>query len=89
MIGLIGIILAGIAIIIGTLNNDNMSIIEKNVGEDAIEEILISFEFLAFISAIEVVIFFILYLILYSQEYLWNKTIFYFVLHLLSAGHPY
>ena len=30
MIGLIGIILAGIAIIIGTLNNDNMSIIEKN-----------------------------------------------------------
>ena len=59
MIGLIGIILAGIAIIIGTLNNDNMSIIEKNVGEDAIEEILISFEFLAFISAIEVVIFFI------------------------------
>ena len=79
MIGLIGIILAGIAIIIGTLNNDNMSIIEKNVGEDAIEEILISFEFLAFISAIEVVIFFILYLILYSQEYLWNKTIFYLI----------
>lgn len=83
MIGVIGIILAGISIIVGTLNKENMKLIEHLNGKGTIEEILISFEFIAFISAIQVVMFFAIYLVLHSNKYLLNKTLFYIIMAII------
>lgn len=84
LIGMIGIILAGVAIIIGLLDRDIVKKIEELNGEDSVDKILISFEFLAFIIGIEIIIFFLIHIILYSPKSLPPIYIFYTIFAILS-----
>lgn len=83
LIGMIGIILAGISIVISSINKENRKVIEKLNGEDTIEELLVSFEFLAFIVGIQTLVYFCLYLILYSDISIIPKLPFYIIVSLL------
>ena len=83
LIGMIGIILAGISIVISSINKENRKVIEKLNGEDTIEELLVSFEFLAFIVGIQILVYFCLYIILYSDISILPKVPFYIIIALL------
>ncbi|WP_419750628.1 hypothetical protein [Terrisporobacter petrolearius] len=83
LIGMIGIILAGISIVICSINKENRKVIERLNGENTLEELLVSFEFLAFIVGIQILVYFCLYLILYSELPLLPKLPFYIIVILL------
>lgn len=68
LIGMLGIILAGIAIIVGILNRDSISSIEKLNPKKSIQSVLVSFEFLVFNIGIGIFLFLLLNLILYSEQ---------------------
>lgn len=84
LIGMLGIILAGIAIIVGVLNKDVLKSIEKINGKDAVKPILSSFEFLAFNTGLGVMVFFLIDLILYSPKGLVGEFTFYLILAVIS-----
>lgn len=84
LIGLLGVILAGISIIISSLNNNNMRKIEEINGEGTIESILCSFEFLAFIVGIQIITFFMLYLYLYTTNMKITKMLFYILVIIIA-----
>ena len=79
LIGMIGIILAGIAVIIGLLNKDAFNEIEKINGKNSVDKVLVSFEFLTFIIGTQIIIFFLTYIILYSPFNLPPQIIFYLI----------
>lgn len=80
LIGLLGVILAGISIVISSLNKNNMKKIEEINGDGTIEKILSSFEFLAFMIGIQVISFFIIYISLFSGIVINTKLLFYILL---------
>lgn len=84
LIGMIGIILAGIAIIIGVLNKEIKVQIEKANGADSIERILTSFAFLTFIIGLQIVMFFMIYIALYSPNKVFPTIMFYCSIGLIS-----
>lgn len=84
LIGMLGIILAGIAIIIGVLNNNIVKSIEKLNDKGSIQKVLVSFEFLAFNIGIGILIFFLIHIILYSHKGIIPEFPFYFVLIIIS-----
>ncbi|CEQ14862.1 hypothetical protein [Paraclostridium sordellii] len=77
LIGMLGIILAGIAFMTSSLNKENMESIEKINGSNSIEKVLVSFEFLAFLVGIQVIEFFTIYIILFSTLNLVGEITFY------------
>lgn len=79
LIGVLGIILAGISIITSSLNKKNINLIEKINGEDVVERILTSFEFLAFLIGVQIVSFFIIYMSLFSSYSIPSKLLFYMI----------
>lgn len=79
LIGVLGIILAGISIITSTLNKKNINLIEKVNGKDVVEKILTSFEFLAFLIGVQIVSFFIIYMSLFSSYSIPSKLLFYMI----------
>lgn len=83
LIGMLGIILAGIAFMTSSLNKENMNLIEKVNGPDSIEKVLVSFEFLAFMVGIQVVVFFGIYIILFSNLDLIGRIYFYILLGII------
>lgn len=85
LIGMLGIILAGLAIVISILNNEIVHKIEDEVErkegiKNAVSRILASFEFLAFTISIWIFLFFIINISLYSKETLINVFFFYSLL---------
>ncbi|WP_432664186.1 hypothetical protein R9X47_27100 [Wukongibacter baidiensis] len=84
LIGMIGIILAGIALMLGLINKDIKRAMEKANGKGVIEGILVSFEFLAFIVAVEIALFFSLYILIYSPKELIPYFLFLPLLALVS-----
>ncbi|WPC42380.1 hypothetical protein [Clostridium sp. JS66] len=84
LIGMIGIILAGIAVIISMLNKNVTKEIERLNGKDSVDEILVSFEFLTFIIGIQIITFFLTYIILYSPLSLPTEKLFYLIFAVLS-----
>ncbi|WP_208592310.1 hypothetical protein [Gracilibacillus suaedae] len=85
LLGLLGIILAGVAIIISVFNKNTLKKI-KEIGEDKdfINKILISFEFLAFNTGIGILLFLIMHLSLYSQIQLVGKFNLYLIFSVLT-----
>lgn len=82
LIGMLGIILAGLAIVISMLNNEMVKEIEKQVEKKegkkhAISRILTSFEFLAFTISIWIFLILIINITLYSKDNLINGFLFY------------
>jgi len=84
LIGMLGIILAGIAIIVSVLNKDTLNSIEKKNGKGSIHRVLISFEFLIFNIGIGIFLFFLLNLILSSDQKLIPIYWFYFAIAIIS-----
>jgi hypothetical protein len=84
LIGMLGIILAGIAIIVSVLNKDSLSSIEKINEKGSIQRVLVSFEFLIFNIGIGIFVFFLINLILYSHQKMIPIFWFYFVLAVIS-----
>ena len=85
LIGLIGIILAGVAIIISVFNKKLLITIEKlNTESNFINKILISFEFLAFNIGIGIGFFLIVHFSLYTKLELIPKAPFYVMLALAT-----
>lgn len=80
LIGMIGIILAGISIVISSISRENRKAIESLNGKDTVERLLVSFEFLAFIVGMQILIYFCMYLILYSDINILPKIPFYFII---------
>lgn len=83
LIGMLGIILAGIGLMIGILNKDVVDEIERLNGKGSIDQVLVSFEFIAFLIGIQIFSFFSLYIILYSPRYLPPEVIFYAVVAII------
>ncbi|WP_026477579.1 hypothetical protein [Alkaliphilus transvaalensis] len=79
LIGLIGILLAGMAFIASILTEDKRKIINKVNRSGSLESILVSFEFLAFIIGIQVFAFFFLYLLLHSPKEVIVSWLFYII----------
>jgi len=79
LIGLIGILLAGMAFITSLLSEDKRIIINKVSKPGSIESILVSFEFLAFIIGIQVFEFFFIYLAIHSPKEIITELLFYLV----------
>lgn len=84
LIGMLGIILAGLAIIVGLLNKETIHSIEKHNDKLSLQKTLISFEFLSFNIGIGIFIFVIIHLILYSKQSLINTILFYFILAIVT-----
>ena len=80
LIGMLGIILAGISIMTSSLNRDNMKLMEILNDKYVTERVLVSFEFLAFLIGIQVIVFFNIYLILHSSMNLIPKPSLYFII---------
>lgn len=79
LIGMLGTILAGIALIISVLGRSTVKMIEKVNGPNKIEEILVSFEFLAFNIGIAIIIMFLIHFSLYSTHNLISIIPFYII----------
>ena len=84
LMGMLGIILAGLAIIVGVLNKESIKSIEKHNGKGSIQGALISFEFLAFNIGIGIFAFLLLNLVLYSDKDLISFSFFYFIVAMVS-----
>ncbi len=84
LIGIIGILLAGISIVTGTISKEVQKIICKLNDKDSIERILISFEFIAFIIGFQIVAFIAIYLSLFSPEAVVNKYAFYAIFAVMT-----
>ncbi|KUO71449.1 MAG: hypothetical protein APF81_09060 [Desulfosporosinus sp. BRH_c37] len=83
-IGMIGIILAGIAVIVGKLEVNVVKLIEEINGKGTVEKILVSFEFLAFNIGIGIFTFLLLHIILYSNKPLICIGLFYTMFGLIT-----
>jgi hypothetical protein len=59
-IGIIGFSLSGMAIMLGLFNKKQIQTIEKHNGQGVIEDIMSSYAFLSFVSAINIFLFVIL-----------------------------
>jgi hypothetical protein len=68
LIGLIGILLTGITFISSLLTEDKRVFINNISKPGSIENILVSFEFLSFISGIQIFEYFITYILLHSPK---------------------
>lgn len=79
LIGMLGIILAGLAIIVGVLNKESINSIEKHNGKGSIQSALVSFEFLAFNIGIGIFLFVLINLVLYSDRDLITPCLFYVI----------
>jgi hypothetical protein len=79
LLGMLSIILAGIAIIIGMLNKDINNKIKELNEKDIMGEVLASFVFIAFLIAIELTVFYLIYLLLYSQITIGSEYLFYII----------
>lgn len=84
LIGMLGFVLAGIAIIISTLKKDVVKKIEQVNGKGKVEQILSSFEFLTLNISISIVLFYIVYLMLGSPSKLVSSGIFNCMVFFLS-----
>lgn len=84
LIGLIGILLAGMSFFASMLTEDKRKIINKVSKPGSVESILVSFEFLAFIIGFQVFEFFFIYITLYSPKVVIAEWLFYIVI-LLST----
>ncbi|MFJ7932114.1 hypothetical protein [Peribacillus sp. NPDC096448] len=84
LIGMLGFVLAGIAIITSTLKKDVVKKIEQVNGKGTIEQILSSFEFLAINISISIVLFYVVYLMLYSPSKLIGTGFFNCMVFLIS-----
>ncbi|MFK7693318.1 hypothetical protein [Paenibacillus sp. HJGM_3] len=84
LIGMLGTILAGIAIIIGILQKDIVKLITKLNGVKSIHNILVSFEFLAFNIGVGIILFYFLHFILYSTEELVSELVFYLIVFFVA-----
>lgn len=83
LIGVLGIIIAGVTIIFSLLNKKIVKEIEK-VSKRSVQNLFISFEFLAFNVGIAIFLFFLVHVSLYSNLPLLNELIFYFIVLFLS-----
>ncbi|AGF54768.1 hypothetical protein HMT_4 [Clostridium phage HM T] len=79
LLAMIGIILAGVAFILGLLDDEFKNSIKNVVTGDPIKEIMLSFEFLTINLGFGSVIFFTEHFFLYSNIYI-NKYTFYIIL---------
>lgn len=84
LIGMLGLVLSGIAIIIGVLDKAVTKKIKELNGEESINRILLSFEFIAFNIGLLIVIFFLVYVFLFSDKVATNVIVFYAVVAILS-----
>ncbi|RWZ59855.1 hypothetical protein EQV77_00735 [Halobacillus fulvus] len=89
LIGVLGVIIAGVAIIISVLKKEIIETIEsinKNKSGNKLDigQLLVSFEFLAFNVGIGIFFYLSMYFILFSPYQLVNKFIFYTLLFVLS-----
>lgn len=82
-IGMLGTILAGLAIIIGILQKKVIDAIERLNGKGSVYNILISFEFLAFNIGLGILLFYTLNLGLYSPKEILPKFTFYILAFLV------
>jgi hypothetical protein len=80
LIGMLGTILAGIAIIISILNKDVIKLIENLNSKKSIQKVLVSFEFLAFNIIMGIILYYILHFVLYVPKPLVPLIIFYLIL---------
>lgn len=76
-IGMLGTILAGLAIIIGILQKKVIDSIERLNGKGSVYNVLISFEFLAFNISLAILLFYALNLGLYNPKEILPKFTFY------------
>lgn len=76
-IGVLGFILTGIAMITAMLNNEVCKKIEAICGEDSLRKILCSFEFIAFVVSVLIVVLFTVYLSFFSDLSLFDSLSFY------------
>ncbi|MTI62130.1 MAG: hypothetical protein FH762_19465 [Firmicutes bacterium] len=84
LFGLLGLILAGIAIFIGVLDKDIRKIIEKiNNKNNKIDKVLFSFGFLSLVIVSEIIIFITVYILLYSSIHIISKRFFYIVIFII------
>ncbi|ABK84491.1 MULTISPECIES: hypothetical protein [Bacillus cereus group] len=84
LIGMLGVILAGLAIIVGVLNKDSINSIEKINGKGSIQKVLVSFEFLTFNIGMGIFVFFLINFILYSEKNIVPVVWFYCLLAVIS-----
>ncbi|MYL35541.1 hypothetical protein GLW08_11840 [Pontibacillus yanchengensis] len=80
LISLLGIIIAGVAIIFSALNKEVLATIKKINPTASIQTIFISFEFLAFNIGIGIMIFLLLHFSLYTSFELVPEIVFYILL---------
>lgn len=81
LIGMLGLVLSGVAIIISLLQSKNIQIEEGNQG---IIRVLVSFEYIALIIGGLVICFFSVYFGTYSNKLTMNGTFFYILAFLLT-----
>ncbi|MDM5336371.1 hypothetical protein QUF84_03875 [Fictibacillus enclensis] len=84
LIGMLGFVLAGIAIIISTLKKDVVKKIDQINGNGTVKKILSSFEFLALNISVLIVWFYILYLLLSTPSKLIGVISFNFIVFFTS-----
>lgn len=80
LIALLGIIIAGVAIIFSALNKDVMATIKKINPNASIQTVFVSFEFLAFNIGIGIMIFLLLHFSFYTSFSLVPEIVFYILL---------
>lgn len=83
LIGMLGIIFAGIAIVISLLNKKLLNSIKK-INNKGIESILISFEFLTFNIGCGIILFIFINLILHNQKEMLPISFFYIIIFFIS-----
>lgn len=81
-IGLIGIVLSGIAIVVSLFDEKQKELIDKINGKGTLERLMCSFEFLAFNLGISVMYLIALYLTICSRRPLVNKELYIILLGL-------
>ncbi|MCF8010943.1 MAG: hypothetical protein K9L17_10315 [Clostridiales bacterium] len=84
LFGMIGIILAGLAIVIGKLDHNVVKLIDKLNGKNTTERMLVSFEYLAFNIGVQVMAFLMIYFILFSPKPLVCEFLFYVIFGFIS-----
>lgn len=82
LLAMIGIILTGIALVLGLLDKSFRKLIRESIGENGVNIIIDQFRFITINIGVASVLFFIIYFSLFTNIYI-NKFIFYFILFII------
>lgn len=85
LISLIGVAIAGIAIVIALFSAEQIKIIDK-LQPKTFDRLLYDFKWLALVSTVEIAIFTVIYFVIRSPYPIVHKLIFYFIVFLLLYG---